>query len=242
MISADRIAAEIDQELQAVGTPERAEKERAYLKSPLRFYGATLPQTHAIVTASWRRHGGLDHDTMVATVDLLWACAVFECRMAAEDLLEMGSSMLTTADLPLLERMLRGAGTWALVDGLAAGPLGDLDRRPPGIGPTIERWAADDDVWIRRSALLAHLKALRRGEGDIDRFLRLADAMLDEREFFIRKAIGWVLRDAGKKRPADVSAWLEPRIGRVSGVTIREAVKHLPTGDRDRLLDGYRRR
>ena len=52
--------------------------------------------------------------------------------------------------------------------------------------------------------------------------------MLEEREFFIRKAIGWVLREAGKRRPDDVAAWLAPRTDRASGVTMREAVKYLP--------------
>ena len=242
MVPADRIAAAVDEELKALGSSERADKERAYLKSTLRFYGSTLPQIHAVVTSTWREHGGLDHDTMVGVADRLWATGVFDCRMAAEDFLEMGSTMLTVDDLPMLERLLRQAGTWALVDGLAAGPVGDLDRRPPGIASTIERWATDEDFWIRRSALLAHLTAMRRGEGELGRFLRLADAMLDEREFFIRKAIGWVLRDAAKKRPAEVIAWLEPRIGRVSGVTIREAVRHLPPSDRDRLMGEYRDR
>jgi 3-methyladenine DNA glycosylase AlkD len=242
MISAERIAAAVELELRGLGTPERATKEQAYLKSTLRFYGATLPQIHSVVNGAWREHGGLDHDTLSGVVELLWATGVFDCRMAAEDFLEMGTAMLIPDDLPLLERMLREAGTWALVDGLAAGPVGDLDRRPPGIGSTIERWAVDDDFWIRRSALLSHLGSLRRGEGDLRRFLRLADAMLDEREFFIRKAIGWVLRETARKRPAEVVAWLEPRLGRVSGVTIREAVRHLPEDDRERLMAGYRDR
>src|SRR5574338_241805 len=69
-----------------------------------------------------------------------------------------------------------------------------------------------------------------------------ADAMLDEREFFIRKAIGWVLRDVGKRRPAEVAAWLAPRTHRASGVTMREAVRYLPEAERDRLMAAYRER
>ena len=60
--------------------------------------------------------------------------------------------------------------------------------------------------------------------------------MLEEREFFIRKAIGWVLRDTGRKRPELVAAWLEPRAERASGVTLREAVKPLPPQTAARLL------
>ena len=71
-------------------------------------------------------------------------------------------------------------------------------------------------------------------------FLRRADAMLEEKEFFIRKAIGWVLRDTARRRPELVAAWLAPRGHRASGGTVREAVKPLPPGPRDRPLGGYR--
>ncbi len=73
-------------------------------------------------------------------------------------------------------------------------------------------------------------------DGDFDRFSRYADAMLDEREFFIRKAIGWVLRDTAKRRPDLVYRWLLPRASRASGVTIREAVKPLSAQQREAIL------
>ena len=100
----------------------------------------------------------------------------------------------------------------------------------------LDRWATDADFWIRRSALLALLGPLRRGEGDFDRFSRYADAMLDEKEFFIRKAIGWVLRETAKTRPELVFDWLLPRAKRASGVTVREAVKPLPETQRAAIL------
>ena len=90
--------------------------------------------------------------------------------------------------------------------------------------------------------MLCLLPALRRGGGDFDRFAGYADAMLDEREFFIRKAIGWVLREVSKKRPALVAEWLGPRTARASGVTFREAVKYLDPSDRERLTAAWRER
>jgi len=129
----------------------------------------------------------------------------------------------------------RESRTWALVDGLAASVVGPLSERCPELWRTLDRWASDDDFWVRRATLLAHLLALRRGEGDFERFGRYADAMLEEDEFFIRKAIGWVLRDTARKRPALVYAWLEPRARRASGVTIREAVKYLSDRQRQAL-------
>jgi DNA alkylation repair enzyme len=64
--------------------------------------------------------------------------------------------------------------------------------------------------------------------------------MLAEREFFIRKAIGWVLRETAKARPEEVDAWLAPRTDRASGVTVREAVKYLPAPRRKALLAAYK--
>jgi 3-methyladenine DNA glycosylase AlkD len=63
--------------------------------------------------------------------------------------------------------------------------------------------------------------------------------MLDEREFFIRKAIGWILRDTGRRRPELVADWIEPRTARASGVTVREAVKHLDPERRARINEAY---
>ena len=100
----------------------------------------------------------------------------------------------------MIERMLRTARTWALVDTLAEHVMGGLVERYPELTATLDRWAGDDDFWLRRSAMLALLRPLRRGDGDFDRFSRYADRMLEEKEFFIRKAIGWILRDTAKRQ------------------------------------------
>jgi len=226
------IVAEIDRELRSRGTPERAEQERRYLKSELEHYGVTVPAIRSVAKAVRRQHADLGHDDLVALATALWAAPVHERRMATVELLDLYADRLRPADLKLLERLLRESKTWALVDSLAASVVGPLIEHHPKSAAVLDRWATDDDIWIRRSALLALLIALRRGEGDFERFSRYADAMLDEKEFFIRKAIGWVLRDTARKRPDMVYEWLLPRASRASGVTLREAVK--PLSDRQR--------
>jgi 3-methyladenine DNA glycosylase AlkD len=156
--------------------------------------------------------------------------------MAAVELLDANAGLLQPVDAALIERMLRTARTWALVDGLASNVMGRLTERHPELTADLDRWAGDENFWLRRSAMLALLVPLRRGEGDFGRFARYADQMLEEKEFFIRKAIGWILRDTAKRRPDMVAAWLEPRAHRASGVTMREAVKPLPPEVAARLL------
>jgi 3-methyladenine DNA glycosylase AlkD len=230
----------ITDELRSVGTPERAAQEKRYLKSDLEFLGTSVWEDRRVVQAFARGAAPLSHDDLVALVEVLWAKPVFDRRMAATLLLELHPKLLTEADLPLIERLLRESGTWALVDGLAGDVVGSLlARLPAEVTPVLDRWATDPDFWIRRSSLLAELEPLRKGADPVP-FLRRADAMLDEKEFFIRKAIGWVLRELGKRRPSEVVAWLAPRTYRASGVTMHEAVKYLPAADMERLMGAYR--
>jgi 3-methyladenine DNA glycosylase AlkD len=231
-----RLVADIDSELRSRGTPDRAAHEKAYLKSELEHYGATVPAIRSVTKTISARYPGLGHDELIAAASALWAVPVHERRMAAVELFELHANLLRPRDVGLLEQFLRESRTWALVDGIAASVVGELVRRYPELYATIDRWAVDEDFWIRRSALLALLGGLRSGEGDFARFSRYADAMLDEREFFIRKAIGWVLRETAKRRPQLVFDWLLPRAAQVSGVTLREALKPLSDAQRAAVL------
>jgi len=234
-------AALIERQLRAAGSPQRAASEQNYLKSKLEFAGTTVPQSRAIVTAWRRAHPDLTPQRLTDVAAALWDGPIFECRLAAVLLLTDRRALLRADDATLVERMLRTAGTWALVDGLAADVMGSLvERFGADLHPTLDLWATDGDFWIRRSAMLALLVPLRRGDtANFERFAGYADAMLAEREFFIRKAIGWVLRETGKRQPSLVAGWLAPRAHRASGVTMREAVKWLPADQRDALMAAY---
>jgi 3-methyladenine DNA glycosylase AlkD len=233
-------AARWEQQLRNGGTPGRADREKAYLKSDLEFAGTGIPAIRVLVADWCKARPSLRHEQVAGLVRALWDRPLYECRQAAVLLLERTARLLDPSDMPLIERLLRTSHTWALVDGLAINVVGDLAERFDELGPVFDRWAADEDFWLRRSALLVLLRPLRAGRGDFERFSRYADAMLGEREFFIRKAIGWVLREVAKRRPALVADWLGPRVHLASGVTVREAVKPLPAPVRTALMTGYR--
>jgi 3-methyladenine DNA glycosylase AlkD len=234
---APSLARTIEAELKRVGTPERAEGEKQYLKSDLRFIGAKLADIRR-VTKETSRRSELDHDDAIELVQALWSEPVFERRMAAVILLELRVAELRSSDLPLIERLIRESRTWALVDGLAGNVVGEMATRSR-IRRTLDRWARDDDFWVRRSSLLAELRPLKTG-APFEPFATRADAMLEEKEFFIRKAIGWVLRETSKKRPDEVYRWLASRSHRASGVTMREAVKYLDERRAAELIRAYK--
>jgi 3-methyladenine DNA glycosylase AlkD len=234
-------ADDLEMELRPLGTPERAEGEKRYLKSELDFIGASVWQIRGVIKGFDRRHPDLSHDDLVALVEALWSKPVFERRMMAAMLLEENVPTLEPDDLELIERLIRESKTWALVDVLSGDVVGAIIMRDPNVAARLDAWAKDEDFWVRRSALLAHLLPLRNG-ASLRRFASYADAMLDEKEFFIRKAIGWVLRETAKRRADEVYDWLAPRAHRASGVTMREAVKYLDDARKNELMTAYKER
>lgn len=217
----------IGETLCPLGTPERAEGAKAYLKSDLDFLGVATPPLRAAAGDWLRARPDLDHDALVGLVEALWSKPVHELRAFGVEILLARRDLLGSGDLDLLEDLLRRSRSWAYVDTLAIQIVGPLVERDPRLNARLDRWVKDGDFWIRRSALLALLLPLRRGEGDWPRFVRYADALLPEKEFFIRKAIGWVLREVAKRHPERVRAFLQEREGKVSGVTRREAERYL---------------
>ena len=221
--------------LRSMADPVRAVETKRYLKSDLEFLGLITADVRPVVKTFVRANPNARRTAVLEVVRTLWAERVFEARWLAVELLDAYESSLRPADMRLLERMIRESKTWALVDMLAVSIAGGLVARYEELSSTLDRWATHDDFWVRRASMLALLKPLRRGEGDFERFARYADGMLDEKEFFIRKAIGWILRETSKKRPDLVYEWLLPRASRASGVTTREAVKYLPAKERARI-------
>jgi 3-methyladenine DNA glycosylase AlkD len=220
------LAKQIEEQLAPLGTHDRAVGAKAYLKSDLGFFGVTAPQVRATVKAI-TRDLDIDHDQLVATVGALWARPVFELRSSAVELLAYHVELLGPKDIALLERLVAESKTWALVDFLSTAVIGVVVEQHPALTKTLDRWSIDEDFWIRRAAMLSLLVPMRRGGGDFERFARYADTMLEEKEFFIRKAIGWILREVSRKRPQLVVDWLAPRVNRAAGLTIREATRHL---------------
>ncbi len=218
---------EIETLLRALGNPERAAGAKAYLKSDLDFLGVPTPDLRTAVGAWLEGHPALDRAALLALVHALWERPVHELRAAGLELLAARRRALRSEDLDLLEDLLRRSGTWAYVDAIAVHLVGPLIEADPRETSRLDRWVKDESFWLRRSALLALLLPLRRGEGDWPRFVRYADLLLEEKEFFIRKALGWVLREVAKKRPELVRQFLQEREGRVSGVTRREAERWL---------------
>jgi 3-methyladenine DNA glycosylase AlkD len=124
-----------------------------------------------------------------------------------------------------VEQLIRAKSWWDTVDALAASVVGPMVAADPSLVATMDRWIADADVWVARSAILHQLKY--RDRTDADRLFGYVDRRCHETEFFLRKACGWALREYARTDPASVGRYVADRGDRLSMLTRREALKHI---------------
>ena len=225
--------------LRAAADPVRAPQQQAYMKSDLPYFGVGVPQCRRIAAAVFRAHPLPDAGAWEAAVLDLWRRAGHrEERYAAIGLLHFKryAAWLEPARLPMVEEMVVTGAWWDYVDAIAGRGMGAmLAAHPRPVKAVLREWAKDDDIWKRRTAILAQLKA----KGETDTAL-LADAIrpsIGDPEFFLRKGIGWALREYSKTDPAWVSAFVEAHPG-LSALSRREALKHLERKDRNSRRSG----
>ena len=187
------------------------------MKSEEPFFGVRLPDVRRIAAT-------VPADARRDTAEALWAGATRrEERYAAIDLLERGRRELTAADLPYLERLIVEGAWWDLVDPVSRLVGGLL----PGIEPELRAWARDADMWKRRTSIICQRG--RKDETDRELLRACIEPNLGDREFFVRKAIGWALRDYAWHDPRWVDRYVRELGDRLSPLSRREATKHLST-------------
>lgn len=213
-------------ELRAAADPERAPKMQAYMKSAMPFLGVPSPQVRAITAAVRREHPPADLDDLRAAVLALWDDAEYrEERYAAQNLLRYRLGTGDPALLPLHEHIAVTGAWWDHVDETARHIAALHDAHPEDTAAVVRAWSRGDDLWLRRLAILSQLG--RRDRLDTVLLQDVIAPALPESEFFLRKAIGWALREHGKTDPEWVRAYVAAHEAELSGLSRREALKNL---------------
>lgn len=201
---------------------------RAYLKSSLPCLGVQVPVARRVAKALCSAPFE-SLDALSRYVLELWDGARFrEERFVALNVLRLTPHRrwLSAKAAPLLERLIRSGAWWDLVDELATHVVADaLEQDPRGMTAVVRRWAASDELWLQRAALVCQV--LRHEKTDLDLLAFAIEHALDGKDFFLRKGIGWAMRAVGHDRPEVVRAWLVRWRGRLSGLSVREASRAL---------------
>ncbi len=210
--------------LEPLADAERAVDQRAYMRDQFVYLGIATGTRRAAQKVLIRGFAPTDSNELREAAEALCALDAREYQYVAVELLVAWNALLGTQDLHWLLDLVRRKPWWDTVDSLAK-VVGAIVRRERATGQrAMDRALGHDGFWVRRIAMLHQLGW--RGETDTVRLFRYGDRLAPEKEFFIRKAIGWALRDYARHDPKAVRAYLEEARERLSGLTYREAGKH----------------
>lgn len=208
---------------------------QAYMKSALPFHGVPAPLRRRLQAAAVQAHPCGSTAELAATMRVLWDEASHrEERYAALELARIGTHrrLLDASLLPLYEHMIVDGAWWDICDDISGTVLATLLRQQPGVmKPLLRRWARGDAMWLRRAAMLTQ-RRLKVSEGfDAELLYDCILPSLDDPrwagEFFIRKGMGWALRERSYQAPEEVQAFCREYAARLSPLTVREALKAL---------------
>lgn len=218
----------VEAALATLGSAERRAPMQAYMKQRFAFLGVQTPQRRAATMPLIRAIRAPEPAWLLDTATALWQRTEREYQYVAVDLLARHYGQLRLADVPALLTLARDKSWWDSVDGLA-GVVGDVvraarrgDLRAQRVMDAALEHA---DFWLRRIAMLHQLGW--RADTDVERLFGYARQLAPEAEFFIRKAIGWALRDFARHDPAAVRGFVAQMGEALSPLSRREAMKHI---------------
>lgn len=211
--------------LQPLADPTKAYWMRAYMRNQFDFLGISAPGLRAAVRPVLRNFHPADSAELLAATRPLWNQQEREYQYAAVELLVRHQRLLTVKDLPQLLKLVRQKSWWDTVDALAK-VVGAVVRRDRKTGDRVmDRALRSRNLWVRRVAMLHQLGW--RADTDAERLFSFAKHLAPETEFFIRKAIGWALRDYAKHDPEAIRSFLLRAGDQLAPLSCREAGKHL---------------
>lgn len=201
--------------------PARGRAHAAYMRDLFPFLGLVSAERRRLQREALRPLGRLDADAVLAAAHDLWALPEREYQYAAVDLLAAAASQLEATALANIRTLIETKSWWDTVDALAAHLVGPLVRRHD-LAAQMDEWIESGNLWIARTAILHQLRA--KEETDAARLFRYCLLRATDRDFFIRKAIGWALREYSKTAPGAVSAFIAAHEAELSPLSRREGM------------------
>ncbi|MEA1904011.1 MAG: DNA alkylation repair protein [Actinomycetota bacterium] len=212
--------------LAEVANPEKAAGMQAYMKTDMPFYGVPKPGRVPILRHLVKEFPPEDRDQYEELILALWALPHREEKYLAQGLAVRHKRFIVPDSLPLYKIMIVEGAWWDLVDEAATHMIRPLVINYPGqVWSTVDPWIDDEDMWLRRTAIICQVGA--KENTDPGRLFRFCASRMHEEEFFIRKAIGWALREYAKTDGPAVARFANRHRDDLSGLSFREATKHI---------------
>lgn len=215
--------------LKDAAEPARAPGMQAYMKSTMPYLGVSAVPTRAVTKAAFQQFPLASFADWSDTALALWREAEFrEERYAAQGLVgaPMYEGFQSPECIPMYEEFIVDGAWWDHVDDVAIHRVGSLLRaHRDDLEPVMRAWSTDTDLWRRRTAIICQVGA--KADIDLGLLYDCIEPNFSDREFFIRKAIGWALRSHAWLNPAEVVRYVQAHDHQLSGLSKREALKNM---------------
>lgn len=203
---------------------DRAPME-AYMKQRAPYLGVKTPARRAASKPFIAAMKTATVDDVLLAATVLREQPEREFHYVASDLLRANAQRLRADDIAALSLFVTTDSWWDTVDALASPTIGQMVLNHPELLQVMDRWIDHENMWLARVAIIHQLRF--KEATDVDRLFSYSEQRAADTEFFIRKAIGWALRQYARTDPDAVRAFVDERRDIFSGLTIREATKHL---------------
>ena len=230
--------------LAAEADPAVARQSLTYFKphEQVRFFGVRTPRVREILAdAHHRVRGAWTLRDAVTFCELCVKRRELEIRGVGTALLGKFANVYESCLLHRVQRWLSAGylDNWASVDSMAGSVVSPLLERFPALVPELMGWRASHSLWCRRMCVVAQVPFARRGRY-LDEAYGVVAALLADREDLMHKAMGWLLREAGKTAPARLERFLLEHGAAVPRTTLRYAIERFPAARRSELLEATR--
>jgi 3-methyladenine DNA glycosylase AlkD len=217
-------------ELSRVAIAAKAPQMQAYMKSSMPYHGVPSTAMRSVARSAFKDLAFDDAKQWQKEVLAIWRGARFrEERYCAIELTGVRAARpFHTPDvMPMYEEMIVSGAWWDYVDVLASNRVGDyiLRKHPAPLKKLMRAWSTDPDMWKRRTSIICQLRF--KADTDLDLLYACIEPSLGSKEFFLRKAIGWALRQYAWHDPAEVRRYVKRNQSRLSPLSVREALKNV---------------
>jgi 3-methyladenine DNA glycosylase AlkD len=219
-------------------SPKDAPHVKRYIRTDLECLGVRKPLLHSLAKEFYderKKDGNLDRVHKVA--EELWSVPIYDVKTLAISILRRFGKMVDKSTLDVVEVWYDDIDNWSHCDRLSVYVLGSMVLKADSVVPGIMKWTESDNLWKRRGALLSTMLGNRNGKGDPFWTFTMLNDLLEDKEYYVRKAFSWVLREMGKGYPDFVFEYLMYNKAKFNKKEVEESVKYIPEDKAKMVLE-----
>lgn len=215
----------LEENFKLISDKKKAIKQKSYLKNKFEFYGISSPERKKIQKKIFKENIINDENLIIKEIQNLWKSEYREMHYAACDFAIYNFKKFSNKIFDIFEYMIKNNSWWDTVDTISSNLIGKFILKNKEYLEIMDKWILNENIWVSRAAIIFQLKW--KNNTDEKRLFNYCLLKANEKEFFIKKAIGWSLREYSKTNNCAVKNFIKENNKKLSFLSIKEGSKYL---------------